>query len=212
MSLAQSCDARELDLELLDPGSETLVRLFRFPGGEWEPTPAAYRNLRVDPPAGHKDDYAVLYTGNNLPVVVAECLLLQAGDGDRYTWRRDRAATTRVVRYAFTKPALFLPIDGKNRHRLGLAGNQRTWGSYESYQAAGLALHERFGGVVHGLSWESFHRNQMGRIYALWHEHKGAIGLAPTSPGDYPLLVEDPAWLAFLADHPEIEAIDNPPA
>ena len=87
MSLALSCSARELELELLDPGSETLVRLFRHPGGEWEEPPPAFRNLRVDPPAGHKDAFAVLYTGDNLAAVAAECLVLQAGDGDHYTWR-----------------------------------------------------------------------------------------------------------------------------
>jgi hypothetical protein len=208
MSLAHTCPARELELELLDPGSVTLVRLFKFPGGEWSPPPPVYRNLRVDPPAGHKDDYAVLYTGDDLAAVATECLILQTGEGDRAIWRQDKAVGYRVARYGFLKPALFLPIDGKNRQRLGMAGGQRPWGGYDAWQETGLALHQRFAHVVHGLSWESFHRNQPGRVYALWHDHKPTIDLQLTTPGDYPLLTEDTQWLAFLAAHPEIEAID----
>lgn len=69
MSARPSFFARDLRLELLDPGEVTLVRLYKQaragqPGGEWEPPPAAYRNLRVDPPGGHKDEFAVLYTSD----------------------------------------------------------------------------------------------------------------------------------------------------
>ncbi len=209
MSLALTCSARELELELLDPGSQSLVRLFKHPGGEWAEPPPAFRNLRVDPPAGHKDAFAVLYTGDNLPAVATECLILQAGDGDHCTWRQDRAADYRVARYGFLKPALFLPIDGKNRYRLGLSGGQRPWGGYGVYQEAALALHQRFHDVVHGLSWESFHRNQPGRVFALWHEHKTTIDLALVTPASYPRLVDDPQWQAFLAANPDIEAIDG---
>lgn len=209
MSLALTCPARELDLELFDPGSVTLLRLFKHPGGEWDAPPAAFRNLRVDPPAGHKDDYAVLYTGDELAAVATECLILQAGEGDRTTWRQDKAAAYRVARYGFLKPALFLPIDGKNRQRLGLAGGQRPWGGYGAWQEAALALHQRFAQVVHGLSWESFHRNQPGRVFALWHEHKTSCDLRLTTPGEFPLLTEDAQWRAFLVAHPEIEAIDD---
>jgi hypothetical protein len=125
MSLAQTCDARDLTLQLLDPGSETLVRLFRHPHGEWAAPPEAFRTLRVDPPLGHQADYAVLYTGDYLPAVAAECGVVIAGEGDHTTWRSDKAATYQVAPYAFTKPALFLPIDGDNRRRLGLTGKQR---------------------------------------------------------------------------------------
>jgi hypothetical protein len=60
-SSASTVDARNLELELLDPAAVTLVRLFRHPGGEWEPPDEKYRNLRIDAPAGHKSEYAVLY-------------------------------------------------------------------------------------------------------------------------------------------------------
>lgn len=35
---------RELELELLDPGGEPLIRLYRHAGGDWEAPPEDYRN------------------------------------------------------------------------------------------------------------------------------------------------------------------------
>jgi len=199
---------RDLDLELLDPGSEPLVRLYRHAEGDWEPPPELHRNLRVDPPRGSHGAYAVLYTANTLPAAAAECRVLNIDGMDRYTWARDRARQYRVVRYAFESPALFIPIDGPNRERLGLAGGQRRFAGYEPYQAAALELFERYGQVVHGLSWESFHRNQPGRVYALWHQHKATVALRRTSPDPHVLLVDDEEWLRFLREYSDIEAIE----
>ncbi|MEZ2352137.1 RES domain-containing protein [Caballeronia sp. RCC_10] len=198
----------ELELELLDPNSETLVRLFSHPGGDWDPPDAKYRNLRVDPPAGHKDDYAVLYMGNTLPTVAIECHILSADAMDRYTWLTERAKRYRVVRYTLDGPAVFMPIDGaRNRSALGLAGGQRKFAGYEPYQEVAHALFRRYGNVIHGLSWESFHRNQPGRVYALWHHHKPTVGLRITSANPYPLLIEDNEWNSFLAANPDIDEI-----
>lgn len=208
---AASFSGRDLELELLDPDSERLVRLFRRPGGEWEPPPEAYRNLRVDPPLGHKDMFAVLYTGSTLATVAIECGVLRADLQDRYTWAMDLAGEYRVVRYAFAAPALFVPLDGRNRPTLGLGGSQRRFAGYEPYQAAAHELFRRFGNVVHGLSWESFHRNQPGRVYALWHRHKATVGLSIASPASYPTLVDDAEWKAFLAANPEVEAMNSAP-
>jgi hypothetical protein len=205
--LAATVRGRDLALELLDPGSETLVRLFRHPGGEWEPPPAIYRNLRVDPPAGHKDDFAVLYTATTLPAVAMECRVLSADTRDHYTWSRNLAEKYQVARYAFAAPALFIPIDGPNRSRLGLDGSQRPFAGYAPYQEAALALHQRYGELVHGLSWESFHRNQPGRAYAVWHHRKASMQLALALPGPYPRLVDDTEWQKFLVDYPEVEEI-----
>jgi hypothetical protein len=203
---------RELQLELIDPGSVPLVRLFRHPGGEWEPPREAYRNLRADPPAGFKEAFAVLYTGSTLATVAIECGILRADARDRYTWAADLAEQYRVVRYAFSAPALFVPIDGSNREPLGLAGGQRKFTGYEPYQQAAHALFVRYGRVVHGLSWESFHRNQPGRVYALWHRHKPTIGLAIQTAAPFQRLVDDPEWKQFLLAHPRIEALTPPPA
>jgi hypothetical protein len=63
----------DLELVLLDPVSTPLVRLFHRPRGEWDPPPEARRSLRVDPPAGRKSLFAVLYHGNTLPTVAMEC-------------------------------------------------------------------------------------------------------------------------------------------
>lgn len=210
-AVAASFSGRDLELELLDPDSERLVRLFRHPGGDWEPPSEAHRNLRVDPPAGHKAAFAVLYTGNTLPTVAIECGILRADPADRYTWATDRADQYRVVRYSFSAPGLFIPIDGRNRSVLGLAGGQRKFAGYAPYQTVSHELFQRFGKLVHGLSWESFHRNQPGRVYALWHHHKATIGLTIMSSPPYPKLVDDPEWKAFLDANPQVEPMKPPP-
>lgn len=95
---------------------------------------------------------------------------------------------------------------------MGLAGDQRKFAGYEPYQSVALELFQRYGQVVHGLSQESFHRNQPGRVYALWHHHKSTIGLRVTTPDPCPKLVDDAEWKSFLAANPEVEAIALPPA
>jgi hypothetical protein len=129
---------------------------------------------------------------------------------ERSAWAADRAATRKVVRYALTAPALFIPIDGNNRELLGLRGAQRRFAGYEPYQLAAHALYNRFGRVVHGLSWESFHRNQPGRVYALWHHHKATTGLKITSEQPYKTLIEDEEWQLFLNANPDIIRLEPP--
>lgn len=199
---------RDLELELLDPGGDPLIRLYRHAGGDWEASPEEYRNLRVDPPRGRKDAYAVLYTANTLPAAAAECRVRNVDGMDRYTWDRSLAREYRVVRYAFDAPALLIPVDGRNREHLRIAGGQRRFAGYEPFQVAALELFERYGKVVHGLSLESFHRNQPGRVYGLWHHHKATIALRRTSPNPHSFLVDDEEWLQFLRDYPDIEAIE----
>ena len=201
MSLADHCPAQDLKLELLDPNSVPLWRLFRHPGGDWEEPDPNYRHERVDPPDGHKSDFAVLYLGNTLPGVAIECRLLRADYRDRYTWARDTANAYQVVQYTFGEPALFLPIDGDNKRRLGLDPASRRPGKRDAFQDASLALFTRFGNVVHGMSWDSMHRDQPARVYALWHRHKATIGLERR----YPLLPEHPAWRQFLLDNPDVD-------
>ena len=91
-------------------------------------------------------------------------------------------------------------------------GGQRKFAGYEPYQAVAYELFRRYGKVLHGLSWESFHRNQPGRVYALWHHHKATIGLGITSHEPYERLVDDAEWNEFLFSSPEIEALEPPPA
>jgi hypothetical protein len=209
---ARTVAGARLQLELLDPGSVDLFRLFKWPGADWDETLAIYRNERVDPPVGHKDDFAVLYLGTTLPGVAMECRILRGDWQDKLTWIRTLAADYQVARYAFSRPAIFVPIDGPNRRPLGLDPGRRKLGSKAPFQEVALALFERFGRVVHGMSWESEHRNQPARIYALWHHHKSTIGLS-TVPADrkYSRLPDDPDWKAFLADSPDVEGLDVSP-
>jgi hypothetical protein len=203
--------ASDLALELLDPGSLILLRLFRparQADGDWEPPDPKYRNQRVDPPAGQRDRYAVLYTADSLPCVAAECRILRVDPSDDdWTWRRDLAQQYQVVRYAFAAPAVVLPIDHPNARPLGLAGGDKTFNRYAPFQEVALAVFERYGSVLHGLSWSSFHRNQLGRVYAIWHHHKATLQLSIAAPKPYPSLAEDPDWLRFLAANPDIEPI-----
>jgi hypothetical protein len=170
-------DGRDLALEMLDAESVELMRLFRHPKGEWEPPDPVYRNLRVDPPVGHKDRYAVLYTADTLGAIGVECRILAIDSDDGFSLHLDREAAYQVARYRFDQAACFIPIDGANRRTLGL-DRAEAWDGYGPYQQIGMALFERYGHFAHGLSWASFHRNQPGRVFAIWHERKTGFGLA----------------------------------
>jgi hypothetical protein len=197
-------DAADLELQLLDGDSIEWVRLFRHPGGEWDPPPPQYRTLRVDPPPGRENDYAVLYTADSIAAVAIECRILACDTRDRYTYDAARTEQCRVARYAMRKAAIFMPIDGENRRRLGLRG---FGAGYLPFQTVAHEVFLRFGGVVHGLSWESFHRGQHGRVYALWHHHKSTVDLALTSTAPYVKLAADAQWQALLAARPDIDEL-----
>lgn len=198
----------QLQVDLLDPGSVTPVRLFRHAGGDWEEPPAEYRNQRVDPPPGHESEYAVLYTAESIAAAAIECRILHPDIRDRYTYDQVRTMQYSVVRYKMHAPALFIPLDGENKGVLGLRGLDPR---YERHRAAAYELFQRFGGVVHGLSWESYQRNQPGRVYALWHHHKATVKLAISSASPYLKLAEDPEWLQLLKDNAEFEPLASAP-
>jgi hypothetical protein len=190
--------AADLSVELVDPGTLALRRLFRHPKGEWEPPDPKYRNLRVDPPDGHKADYAILYTGDCLLAAAMECHVLSVDPLDAWTLNQDLESEYSVARYITGAPGLFLAIDSPNRVRLGLANLPiHTGPVYAAFQSVGLELFQRFGDLAHGLSWYSFHRHQAGRIYAIWHHRKDALGLKVEPPA-VPLR-EDAEWAALIA-------------
>lgn len=191
--------ARDLDLELVEPGDVTFVRLFGRPNGEWDAPPPQYRDKRCDPPPGKQSDYALLYTGDRIEAIAMECEILAI---DRHgKWSYDEAQTKKywVARYAFQQPAVFIPLD-ENRHRLGIDRVPFVPG-YAPWQEAAHELWRRFGKTVHGLSWWSMHRHQLGRVYAIWHHHKDAIGLVPPT-GPFDKLYEDADWKALLVANP----------
>lgn len=196
--------ASDLELEMLDPGATGFVRLFGRPNAEWDPPQPAYRVARCDPPDGKKNDYALLYLGDRIEVTAAECGVLSVDRMGNFAYDDAKAKAYRVARYTFDQPAIFIPLD-VNRKLLGVDRQPYVPG-YGPWQEAAHQLWSRFGKIVHGLSWWSMHRNQIGRVYALWHEHKSTIGMGrPTGPFDK--LHEDNDWKAFLASNPSITAL-----
>lgn len=191
--------AGDLQLEMREPGDLSLVRLFRRTGGEWDEPPAAFRTMRYDPPAGYKNDYSLLYTGEHVEAIAMECDILAVDRAGAWTYDEAKAKASWVARYQFTNPAIFIPMD-VNRHRFNIDRRPFVPG-YGPFQEAAHELWRRFGATVHGLSWWSMHRHQPGRVYALWHHHKATLGLVkPTGP--FNKLHEDADWKAFLAANP----------
>jgi len=205
--------ARELALELLDPNAVRLYRLFRHPGMDWEAPPEQFRSERVDPPAGEKGRFAVLYLADTVKCIAMECRVLRADVmTGRFTWDPQLATDYRLVGYRFERPAIFVPLDRGNESAFGLDDAELPLGDNAPFQALSLALFERFGDAVHGLSWRSMHRGQPGRVYALWHHHKATIALA-TVPADrqYPSLLESAEWAEVLQDNPRVDRLDAAP-
>jgi RES domain len=190
----------DLEPEVLDPRAVTLLRLFKHPGGEWRPPPPEFRNLRVDPPVGHKSRYAVLYTSPMLETIAQECQVLAVDSGERWTVNRTRELELRIARYSFRHACVFVRLDGRNASLLGVHDLPAT-GGYGAYQELGLILHDRFAHFAHGISWRSYHRHQNGRVYALWHSRKRSIGLKVTSVGE---LRQDAEWVALKAHIPGV--------
>ena len=215
--------ATDLRLELRDPGEFALVRLYKDarsggPGGEWAPPPEAFRNLRVDPPAGHNGKFSVLYTSDTLACVAEECHVLQYNAADD-AFQVDRAllAQYRVARYAYAAPALFVSIDPIDVGALGLQPRQYGPGMkldtvtiYDRYQAASLALFERVGELAHGLSWQSMHRGQLGRVYAVWHHRKPHLQLSNDAARSGAWLADDGDWKTFEAENPGFQDVPAP--
>lgn len=196
----------DLEVDLVDAGSLRLVRLFRHAGTHWDPPEPKYRDLRVDPPVGHKSAFAVLYTADAIEAVAAECRVLRFKEtSDEVTCDVGRAEAYQVVRYSFSQPALFIPIDGPNRKTLGL--NRLAFDGYHGHQVVAMQLFQRYGQLAHGLSWESYHRNQPGRVYAVWHTRKASMGLQVDVSSSMHRLADDTEWKVFLAGYPHIKLL-----
>jgi hypothetical protein len=179
---------------VLPPGAK-LCRLYKRPGGDWDPPDPKYRNLRVDPPGHDKSAYAVLYTAENLDTIGQECHILSVDQANTWTVNRTLEGANRVVRYETGAAGIFIPVDGHNATIFGLDKVPATAG-YKPYQDIALLLFERFGHFCHGLSWRSFHRHQNGLVYAIWHSRKSALNLRFESNDQ---LATDQAWKDLLA-------------
>ncbi|WP_431286213.1 hypothetical protein [Roseateles chitinivorans] len=147
MTLAQELfhvppfNGRELDLELVDPGTVTLIRAYDHPDADWHPPPAKYRNNHVDPPVGHDDEFAVLYTASNIQSCATEVrAMFWDCWSNQVLWKPSVAARLRVVRFSMGQPGLFIPIDGTNRHVLGLGENwSRLTGRHDGLRSNSFA-------------------------------------------------------------------------
>lgn len=204
---------RELELELLDPNAVSLYRLFRHPGMDWDAPPEQFRNERVDPPVGEKGRFAVLYLADTVKCIAMECRVLRADVmTGRFSWDPQLATAYRLAGYRFERPAIFVPLDGPNCSEFGLDDAELPLGDNAPFQALSLTLFQRFGDVVHGLSWRSMHRGQPGRVYALWHHHKATIELATVPPDRaYLPLIESTEWAEVLQANPLVERLDSAP-
>lgn len=191
-----------LQLELVDPGSVRLIRAYEHPMGDWHPAPVEFRRNHVDPPPGYGDAFAMLCTASNIQAAATEVRAMWWDPRlGRSFWCPKAAAAHRVARFELESPGLFIPIDGPNRMVFGLQGRYDP--SYETSRWVALALFRRYGHLAHGLSYESFHRFQPGRVYAIWHSRKE--GLLLRSKDGHPAVIDDPEWRAFLGAHPEVE-------
>lgn len=191
----------QLEAEILDPGELPLLRGFQRTGGEWQPPPPEFRNSRVDPPPGYKSEYAVLYTATEIQCVAAETRILR-DDREGVVWLPEVAQAFRIATFRLGRAGLFIPLDGRNRKVFKLRGECGS--DHQAYQWLALELHRRYGHLAHGLSWESFHRNQPGRCYGIWHSRKDDLALGVED--ERPRFSEDPRWAAFLSAHPFIAA------
>jgi hypothetical protein len=117
-----SFKGQDLEVELLDRHAFELCRLSKHPRGEWDPPDPKYRNLRVDPPAGHKDKFAVLYTAAPLLTIGVECKVLAVDPNNKWSLNEKHEAANKVTRYQFSNPGCFIKLDSDNRRKLGHLG------------------------------------------------------------------------------------------
>lgn len=197
---------QQLQLELIDAGSTPLIRAYCHPDADWHPAPAHLRNNHVDPPPPYREVFSVLYTATTIQSIAMEARVLRWDSVTNVChWSESAAALHRIVRFGLGAPGLFIPIDGPNRPVLGLHGKFEP--NYETARWVALELFRRYGHLVHGLSYESFHRHQPGRVYAIWHSRKESLCLESST--DRPRLLDDPDWAAFLQAHPFVQAMDR---
>lgn len=109
-------DADDLEVVLRDPFDTPLFRLSRFKGGDWDPPDPMWRNARVDPPAGHKDRYAVLYVADSVEAAAVECAVLSA---DSMAWSPDLGREYDVIRYTSLAPLSSFPSTGETAYIWG---------------------------------------------------------------------------------------------
>ena len=185
-----------LELKLLPTDKEHLYRVWRHPGGDWEPTGRSGAG-RIDclatPP-----QYFVLYLATSPLVALQETLLLTAQPPDRWLFHRARAAEYNLTSYATTAPLRAATLDEPNAELLGLDRVTLIEGK-RPYRLAAMEIRQVRGADVPALVWRSKHREANGQVVGLFHDRKSEVGLSIVRT-------------VKLLDHPVIDDLMRLPA
>ncbi|WKB53853.1 RES domain-containing protein [Eleftheria terrae] len=164
------------------PAGTRLHRVCRPGAAPLEPAPPAWRDGRLDPPAGHKERYGVLYTGSSrLGVCIEARRLVQARDSDRLQVS-DPLPPGRLCTLAARKSLLLVYLDTLNNAQLfRCPDSQRS--HYAHWQRVSLRIwtllqrHPHRFGPVAGIAYRSFHRNSPCLNVAVFEPARAALQL-----------------------------------
>lgn len=168
-----------LPVQALPEGSE-FVRIFARPDGDWTTAPAKYRNQRVDPPAGVKDSYSVLYLGDSQHTCEFEVRRLQSThvDGREVVLEPlqvDRQH--RIVRHRSAQVQLLVDLDSPLvAPALRAANGREDCEMWRRYSWLLLQHLRRYGAEamlpITGVTYRSRQRGCSGRVFAIYDEFK----------------------------------------
>ena len=160
-------NSADLQLRCVSPGAE-IHRLYRFPGGDFQPAPPQYRTGRLDPPAGRSSEYGVLYAADTLITAALECgeLLIMPTDPPTYErsfYAGEELPPTQHAVLRVLHPVKFLDFtDGATTQALGLSLNSildniPVWRN-ASARAVEIMRQKAFGEDIAGICYHSKRR------------------------------------------------------
>lgn len=188
-----SIQFEKLQLNPLHCDRNPLFRLWRHPGGDWDPSPNAGSG-RVDCPV-EPSEYRILYLGETALIALQETRLLTEHQSGAWLFHRGRAAEYKITTYTTAVPFRAMTLDEPNASILGLDKVSLIDGIWP-YQQVALQIFRAMGARVPALYWRSKHREAKGAVVAVFHEFKSDIGLT-----------KNPA--INLLDHPIIEQVSR---
>jgi hypothetical protein len=166
---------KELQLSTLPTDQYHLYRLWRYPGGDWEPSPNVGRG-RIDCPI-LPVEYFVLYLATTPLVALQETGLLTFQPDDHWLFHRSRATEYRLTEYSTEVSLVAATLDEPNAALLGLKGVDLVDGN-APYQQAALAIRRARSADVPALYWRSRHREASGLVVGIFHDQKANVGLS----------------------------------
>lgn len=135
-------DDEDIEIEIRSPRPEPLYRLFKRDGASFNPPESHFRTARFDPPPGSQSKFAVLYTADNIATAAMECRVLTVDPKEQFTYAERQTSLYKVVHLQYSRPALFVRMDGRNEKKFGLG---RFAVDYLPYQTATLAVFNKYG-------------------------------------------------------------------